>query len=248
MKATNESIQTVLPKYYIVKKAVLNFIQSGQLKKDDLIPTEKLLQEQFNVSRITVKRALDELTSEGYLYRLQGRGTFVRNTKSANMPFSRKMISCSDEIRRQDMVPSRKVIAKKIVKADYEIAKNLRIEVGQPVLHFSRIYYADGAPINFSDGYLSLDDLQGLGERNLEGQSLTHILQNDYNLDIEITEGHIEAVMAQGQLPDYLQVEKSFPLLKIHAVSGYMKKGEQKYCETVNSYYRTDSFKITLQD
>lgn len=248
MDLSNSNIQTVLPKYYIVKKAVLDYIQSGKLKKDDLIPTEKLLQQKFNVSRITVKRALDELTTEGYLYRLQGRGTFVRSVKSANMPFSKKMISCSEEIRRQDMVPSRKVLIKKVVKCDYTVAHELRLEVGDPVLHFSRIYYADGSPINFSDGFLSLEDLGGIAEMNLEEQSLTHIVRNEYHLDIEIAEGSLEATMAQGKLLTYLQVDKGFPLLKIHAVSSYMKKGVQKYCEVVNSYYRTDSFKITLQD
>lgn len=66
-----------LPMYRIIKNFILEQIRSGELKPDDRVPSEKELMNTFNVSRITVRRALDELAAEGYIYRLQGVGAFV---------------------------------------------------------------------------------------------------------------------------------------------------------------------------
>ncbi len=68
--------------YVQIKKYVENMIEFGQLKPDDRIPSENDLTEKFDVSRITVKTALDLLAEEGKVYRMQGKGTFVTNALS----------------------------------------------------------------------------------------------------------------------------------------------------------------------
>jgi len=66
------------PMYKVIKEYLLNKIKTGELLPDDRVPSEKELMEMFQVSRITVRKAIDELVIEGYLYRLQGIGSFVR--------------------------------------------------------------------------------------------------------------------------------------------------------------------------
>lgn len=66
------------PMYRVVKEYLLNKIKTGELMPDDRIPSEKELMDMFQVSRITVRKAIDELVIEGYLYRLQGIGSFVK--------------------------------------------------------------------------------------------------------------------------------------------------------------------------
>lgn len=65
------------PLYQGIKQDLLDKIYAGLLKSDAQIPSEKELSEQFKVSRITVRRALEELEEEGFIYRRQGKGTFV---------------------------------------------------------------------------------------------------------------------------------------------------------------------------
>lgn len=235
----------MIPKYYAIKNIILDEIKSGILKKGELIPSEKVLQEKFGVSRITVKRALDELASEGYLYRVQGKGTFVQNDKAKTIPFSKKMVSCSDEIRKIHMVPSRKAVISEVKGCNKEVAEELGLEIGEPVLHFARIYYADRTPINYSDGYINLKDLDGLEKYDLEHNSLMHIIQNNYGLDIEMIKSDAEAVCSSGKLSEMLDIDDGFPLIKLSTLSGY-KRGTQRYCETVISYYRTDLLKISI--
>src|SRR5574341_1099270 len=70
-----------VPLYYQLREALLTLIKEGRLKEGDLIPTERELGERFQVSRITVRRAIDELAREGYLVTQQGKGTFVARPK-----------------------------------------------------------------------------------------------------------------------------------------------------------------------
>lgn len=236
---------SIMPKYMAIKNIILEEIKTGIFKKGELIPSEKILQEKYNVSRITVKRALDELALEGYVSRAQGKGTFVETDHVKSIPFEKKMISCSDEIRAINMTPSRKTVKHEVFVADKVIARELEIPEGSRVLHFARIYYADRTPINYSDGYINLQDLEGLEMFDLENNSLMHIIQNHFGLNIEMIRSSAEAVCAKEELAEWLEVEEGFPLIKLESLSGYMKE-EQKFCEKVISYYRTDLLKISI--
>jgi DNA-binding GntR family transcriptional regulator len=146
------------------------------------------------------------------------------------------------------MVPSRKVIKKDVIQCDAEVSKLLNIEIGDPVLHFCRVYYADEIPINYSDSYISLKDMLGLEKFDLEKLSLMHIMQNEYGLNIELIGGELEATVVKGKLKEYLKINEGFPLIKMTTVSGYNKRGLQHYSEYVISYYRTDTIKLTIGD
>ena len=71
-------IEVKLPKYYLVKKEIAQRIESGEIAPDEQIPSERELIEHYQVSRITVRKAIDELAAEGYLYKIQGKGTYVK--------------------------------------------------------------------------------------------------------------------------------------------------------------------------
>lgn len=79
-----------LPKYRIIKEYLIEKIENGELKENDRIPSERELMERFNVSRITVRKALEELSMEGYIYKVQGVGAFVRKIKT--LSFTNKLI------------------------------------------------------------------------------------------------------------------------------------------------------------
>lgn len=80
------------------------------LKKDT---SERELMETYQVSRITVRKAIDELVTEGYLYKIQGKGTYVKTDEGSNNLFS--ITSCTDDVLRLGMKPSKEVVVSKIV-------------------------------------------------------------------------------------------------------------------------------------
>lgn len=68
-----------VPKYFTLKKALIQKIEEEEYAPDGPIPSERELMEQYQVSRITVRRAVDELVTGGYLYKVQGKGTYVKS-------------------------------------------------------------------------------------------------------------------------------------------------------------------------
>jgi GntR family transcriptional regulator len=71
------------PKYYTVKRAIISHIDDEVYKIGEMIPSERELMQAFEVSRITIRKAVDELEREGYLYRVQGKARSSRATRTA---------------------------------------------------------------------------------------------------------------------------------------------------------------------
>ena len=74
----------------------------------ELVPSERELMAMFQVSRITVRKAVEELEQEGYLYKVQGKGTYVKGDQNSQDLFS--ITSCTQDVVRLGMTPSRKVV------------------------------------------------------------------------------------------------------------------------------------------
>ncbi|HCS75651.1 MAG TPA: GntR family transcriptional regulator, partial [Clostridiales bacterium] len=77
-------IEERVPKYFQLKKAIIRKIEEEEYLPGGLIPSERELMEQYQVSRITVRKAIDELVVEGYLYKIQGKGTYVKTDEKGN--------------------------------------------------------------------------------------------------------------------------------------------------------------------
>lgn len=76
-----------VPKYYILKLEIIKKIENDEFLDDQMIPSERELIKEFGVSRITVRKAIDELVNEGYVYRVQGKGTYVKVIRKPKICF-----------------------------------------------------------------------------------------------------------------------------------------------------------------
>mgnify|MGYP000959562448 CR=1 FL=1 len=103
-----------IPKYVYIKIALTNRIKSGELEVGAKLSTEKEMCDLYGCSRLTVRKALEELTREGYIYKIQGKGTFVKERTPQKQNFS-VITSCSTLIRSQNMTPTKKILFEGIV-------------------------------------------------------------------------------------------------------------------------------------
>ena len=81
--------------------------------------------EDYQVSRITIRKAIEELVAEGYLYKVQGKGTYVKTDEGSNNLFA--ITSCTEDVIRLGMTPSKKTVVSELVKANVKRAKALEI-------------------------------------------------------------------------------------------------------------------------
>ena len=143
---------TQKPRYQQLKDLIITRISSGELGPKDRVPSENELVESMNVSRMTANRALRELTDEGYVERIAGRGTFVSDFRSHSHAL--EVHNIADEIARRGHRHSCEVIRNSRQHARGEVAKALHIEQGVDVFHLLLVHFEDGMPIQVEDRHV----------------------------------------------------------------------------------------------
>ncbi|MCF0229960.1 MAG: GntR family transcriptional regulator [Parasporobacterium sp.] len=236
--------EAAIPKYLEVKNQLAFRIEEGVYPVGEMIPTERELMESFNVSRITIRRALTELETEGYIYRLQGKGTFVKDEDRQQDLFM--LTSCTEDIIRLGMTPSRKTISSKVIPADRRTRENLKLNVGDKVLCLERVYLADDEPVNFTITYLPLKLFPGIERFDFGERSLYEVLEENYDTRIISSVRTIEAVLAPEEVCELLNVEGSVPLILFKSIVTGRKGSRQLPVETFRCYYRSDRFSFAI--
>jgi len=200
------------PLYQKVKKHILSLIQSGEWVPDTCIPSENQLVEQLKVSRMTINRALRELTEAGYLVRLQGVGTFVAHPKPLKALM--EIRSIVDEIQERGGVHSADVHLLAEERAYTELALVMQIPVGSSVFHSIVVNRDKGVAVQLADEFVSPQ----LAPLYLK-QDFSRINPTDYQLkEIAITdvEHIIEALIPEPWMQELLDIGPGEPCLVLH--------------------------------
>lgn len=233
-----------IPKYYLLKKEIIKKIDMEEYGGDEQIPSERELIEKYQVSRITVRKAVDELVNEGYLYKVQGKGTYVKSDKNNQDLIS--LTSCTEDVKKLGMTPSRKVIDAAVVLADKKRSKLLNIVTDDKVFRLERIIYADDEALNYTITYLPEKLFPQLEQYDFNKESLYHILQTKYDTKIIGATRTIEAVSAKDVVAEYLDIDEGMPIILFGGTTYGVVQGKEIPIETFKCYYRTDKFKFCI--
>ena len=232
------------PKYFIVKKAIVENIDNDLYHSNEAIPSEKKLMEFYNVSRITIRKAIDELVTEGYLYKIQGKGTYVKADEGSNNLFS--ITSSTEDVQKMGMKPSKKTKISRIEFASPKRAKALEISTNDQVEVIGRISYADLEPLNYTIAFLPEKIFPGLTEYDLEHESLYKLINDQYGVRITKARRTIEAVLAKDEIAKYLEIEEGMPVILFRCVTYGIVSGKETPIEYFKCYYRTDKYKFYI--
>jgi GntR family transcriptional regulator len=149
-----------VPLYFQLKEALRKRMIAHEWQPGRKIPTEAEICERFGVSRITVRKALQDLQDEGYLERKQGLGTFVKNTAIRDRLC--KFQSFTEELKRNGRREKAALLDFDIVAADDEVSTGLHILPGQSVFRVRRIRLADDMPYACETSYIPRQLADGL--------------------------------------------------------------------------------------
>ncbi|MDF2858882.1 MAG: phosphonate metabolism transcriptional regulator PhnF [Neobacillus sp.] len=228
-----------IPIYHQLEEFLKLQIESGVLKEEAAIPSEREFAETFQISRMTVRQAINNLVLEGYLKRQKGRGTFV-NKKKVEQELQ-GMTSFTEDMIARGMQPSSKLLSFQIHPAETKIAQDLQINPNELVYIIRRIRLADGAPMALETAYIPVNLIPGLTEEN-SNQSLYQFIEKNLSLSINEASQEIEASIASSKEAASLAINAGDPILQIVRIS-YLANGTP--FELVKSSFRADRYRFT---
>lgn len=224
------------PMYFRIQQGILLQIQQGILKPGQQLPTETDLAQQYQVSRITAKRALDELVHQGVAFRQQGRGTFVAQTRIREIS---GFGSFTEDMRSRGLVATSQVLLFEEVEPNPEVQEKLHITPDEHVYILKRLRLANGDPVAVETAYLPCRFYPGLLHEDLNKNSLYTILSEKYQMTPTWADAEIEATSATREEAGLLNLEVGRPVLTARRVTF---SANYDVVEVVTSVYRGDRF------
>lgn len=211
-----------------------------QIDKDHYLPDEKLpseneLCQKFDVSRVTVRKALQTLENEGLIYKSQGLGSFVCDDRPRQSFI--QLTDFEEDMHRAGLQPSSEVIQFKPVSATDQIARILKIGPDSKVVRLDRMRLGDSQPIAFDITWLPMFYGQLIEGYDLQNETIYGILEEDFDIPVEKGHFRIEAENASEEIAKHLKVEAGAALLLIDRLS--LTVGD-KPIYYQKRYYRSD--------
>lgn len=218
-------------------------IMQGQWQAGDLLPSEPELMEQYQVSRTTIRLALDRLVNTGLIYRQRGRGTFVAPTKieqnlNQGIRFEESIVRDGAQYSLQTET---KVLAAKLVPASYQTTKDLQVQLNEPLAVIERLRLVNQEPIAVQVSILVYRYCQGILNSDFAKHSLYDVLEKEYDIRLVRVQQRVQAVAASASLANQLAIAIELPLLYVDRIS---YDQEDRPIELLRSHYRSDRYSL----
>ena len=198
-----------VPLYQKVKAFIIDHIRSGEWETGFQIPSENELTLSLDMSRMTIHRALRELTADGWLMRVQGAGTFVAEPRPQSAVLS--LQSIADEVRSRNSEYTNSLISLEEEKATPYIAGVFELELGAPVFHSVIVHKENGIPIQLEDRYVNPQSVP-----DYLSQSFQDVTPYDYLINVaplSNAEHSIFAVAPDAMQSKLLEISAQTPCL-----------------------------------
>ena len=226
--------------YYQLKESLLQKIQDETWKPGQKIPTERELCEMYGVSRITVRKALDDLQNEDYLYRIQGKGTYVKRS-SIDYRLS-KFYSFNEELSRRGLKERAQMLSLSKVVPEDKVRAQLHLAEGQEVFCVKRTRYMDETPYVIEISYIPSSLCPGLCREEIETEGLYSSMRRHGVHPDHATE-QFRATGLTGAEAKLLSLSPGEPAINLRRIT-WAGNTLVEYC---NSIVRGDFFTYTVE-
>ncbi len=226
------------PVYFQLQKKLLKEIEDGRWSPGQAIPPERALAESHQLSVGTVKKAILNLVNEGYLYRIQGKGTFVAGM--ALQPESLRYYRFLEDFSDEEVELQIKLLGLKVTSGIEPVNRYLNLRMNQSLFEVTRLFYFDAQPLVYCISYLPhkmFEDLANLPRQKFENIPLYIALEEIYGLPTILNRELVSAIPANGTTAKKLGIKKDSPVLLIEMLSYTYKQTPYEYRK---SYCLTD--------
>ncbi len=235
-----ESMSSV-PMYRQLSDNILKDITSGIYPPGTKIPTEFELSSTYNVSRVTVRKALYNLQEKGYLERKPGKGTFVAEQKFQR-GLSNNVMGFSEMCRMLGMTSGARTVKIALEEPSADDIRLMKLSENDKILVLERIRYANEKPVAIEISRFP-ECFSFLFGENLNDVSLFTILRDKYNIYPDHSQKTIDIIFANSRQAKELNITKGYPLLRIENIT---QDTDEKYLWLSTQLCIGDKFKLIV--
>ncbi|WP_413523917.1 GntR family transcriptional regulator [Latilactobacillus curvatus] len=229
------------PVYIQIHNQLKKDIEAGKWSIGDRIPSERELALNFEVSRMTLRQAVQTLVDEGILERRIGAGTYVANRKVQEKMSG--VTSFTDLMTAQGKTPSSKTISFHIANSSLSEAEKLRLSDGEQVLRMERIRYADNVPICFEVATVPQSLVADFSKAEITS-SFYKTLEEKGGYQMGGAQQTVSAQLASERIAEYLDIKRNGSILRLRQVS-FLNDGTP--FEYVRTQYVGERFEFYLE-
>lgn len=229
-----------MPLYSQLMDLILSQIENGNYKSDDQLPSERELCDTYEISRSTVRQAIQELEKEDYIYRLQGKGTFISPER-----FKQNLLnfySFTEEMKKIGKIPKSKVLNFEIINCDDKVGKKIGLDVGHRVYKFTRLRIADDEPMMVETSYVPFNKFPKITKEQLEKEALYDVFNNIYNINITSAKEIFKSVLTREKEGLILEYNPGMPSMMIERTT----YSNNTIIEYTKSIARGDRFEYSI--
>jgi GntR family transcriptional regulator len=230
-----------VPLHHQVRNYLLGCIERGELLPGQMLLQEREYAARFGISLAPVRQAILDLVKEGYLYRVPGRGTFVREQKVEEKISI--LSSFTESMRAKGLSAVLRVVEQRIGKVPSAVRAMLETP-DQQFVFLQRVALVDGKAMALLSSYLPAGLVPGLETLDLNGQSLYRTLEERYGIVLARAKNTIEVVRCRSTQSTALGVPQGTPLLQ---VEGETYDVTDQFVEFSQVLYRADRFRFTIE-
>jgi GntR family transcriptional regulator len=205
------------PLYAAVERVLAAEIQDGTLAIGEQLPTEEQLVARFRVSRITVRRAVQNLAGRGLVEVRWGRGTFVAAPR-LTQPLT-SLTGFVEDMAALGRSATARVLRVESVPADPATAAALELDPGALVTHIERVRLADGRPISLDDTWLPAELGARVAIADLTGRPVFELLEQDCGVPLVEAVYRLRAGLADRHAAAQLAIDEGAPVFRIERTS-----------------------------
>lgn len=200
-------------KYETIVNILEKEILDGKYDSNKKLPTEEELIARLNVSKNTVRKAIDILVTKGYIYRVQGSGIFLRDFSREGCMDIREMNGLTKTYSNNNL--KSKVLEVSLIDADEELASKMRCNVNTKLYYVKRVRYLNGEPMEIEESYYNKEIIPYLNEEICSKSIFSYVI-NDLKLKIGFADRVISCEKLNEEEAELLNLKKDDPTLIIN--------------------------------
>jgi GntR family transcriptional regulator len=205
--------------YQRARQAIRTMAEGPDYSPGDKIPSERALSESMGLSRMTVRKALEDLVREGVLERRSTSGTHVAAPKVLRPLDAKNVLGISQIVRNAGGKPGSRLLFFESAKASEHLSRHLDVGVGAPLVVIRRLQTSDGVPFAVEKNYLSAERVPGLVAADIiEGQSLYTVLSARYGIKVSTSRGFVGIAPVNDDDAHLLDLQPGLNVLVYRAV------------------------------